>query len=165
VIEPRDGETTLRYMLDAATLPVPRRRGRPRYDSRFESALAADFADKLGADRDGWSLTREDAPVAAGETVFLPDFTARHRDGREALIEIVGFWTPEYLEEKVRKLRETRVSNLVLVVYRGLDAGGAGEALAAATDAPIVWFGNKPRIGPIMEAVGRVAVKAGGGAG
>jgi uncharacterized protein len=147
----------VRYTLDAASLPVPRRRGRPRYDSRFESALAAEFAARLGADREGWSLTREDSPIAAGETVFLPDFTVRHRDGRTALIEIVGFWTPEYLEEKLRKLRATRLDNLVLVVYRGLDTGGrASEALARATDAPIVWFEQKPRIGPVMEAVQRV---------
>lgn len=149
---------TVRYALNASTLPVPPRRGRPRYDSRFEQALAGEFASKLGSERGGWSLSREDAPVAVGETVFLPDFTARHRDGREALVEIVGFWTPEYLEEKLRKLRAAQVSNMVLVVYRGLDAGGqAGEALAAATDSPVVWFGKKPRIGPVMEAVERVA--------
>jgi predicted nuclease of restriction endonuclease-like RecB superfamily len=154
---PRDGRT-LHYTLDAQRLPVPRRRGRPRYDSRFEHALANEFAAKLGTSREGWSLAREDTPVAAGETLFLPDFTARHRDGREALIEIVGFWTPEYLEEKLRKLRASRVDNLVLVVYRGLDAGGrAGEALAAASEAPVVWFEQKPRIAPVMEAVKRVA--------
>jgi uncharacterized protein len=152
------GESVLRYTLDAAALPVPRRRGRPRYDSRFESALAADFAAKLGAERGGWTLSREDSPVAAGESVFLPDFTFRHRDGREALVEIVGFWTPEYLAEKVDKLRASHVQNLVLVVYRGLDAGGrAADALAAATDAPLVWFERKPRIGPVLEAVARVA--------
>jgi predicted nuclease of restriction endonuclease-like RecB superfamily len=153
----RDGRT-LHYTFDASTLPIPRRRGRPRYDSRFESALATEFTQKLGGDRDGWTLAREDSPITAGETLFLPDFTARHRDGRTALIEIIGFWTPEYLQEKVRKLRAARVDNLVLVVYRGLDAGGrAGGALAAATDAPIVWFEQKPRIAPVMEAIRQVA--------
>jgi uncharacterized protein len=175
------GERRLTYALDAATLPIPRRRGRPRYDSSFEHALATEFAAKLGTVRTGWTLTREDSPVAAGETLFLPDFTARHRDGREALIEIVGFWTPEYLEEKLRKLRlgGDQLANLVLVVYRGLASGrirnvavaatgtntgstdadstDTATALAAATDAPVVWFENKPRIGPVMEAVERVA--------
>jgi predicted nuclease of restriction endonuclease-like RecB superfamily len=149
---------TLHYTLDADTLPVPRRRGRPRYDSRFEHALAAGFAAKLGRERDGWTLAREDTPIAIGETLFLPDFTARHRDGREALIEIVGFWTPEYLEDKLRRLRAAPAANLVLVVYRGLDTGGkTGTALAAATAAPVVWFERKPRIGPVMDAVRRVA--------
>jgi predicted nuclease of restriction endonuclease-like RecB superfamily len=91
---------------------------------RFEQALAAEFRAKLRAQRAGWTLAREDSPRAAGELLFLPDFTARHQDGREALIEIVGFWTPEYLAEKVRKLRAARLDNLVLVVYHALDAGG-----------------------------------------
>jgi uncharacterized protein len=161
----------LTYRLDGASLPVPRRRGRPRYDSSFEHALAAEFAAKLGAERGGWTLSREDSPVAAGEILMLPDFTARHRDGREALIEIVGFWTPEYLEQKLRKLRLAgdRLSNLVLVVYGGLASGrarngaddgvGTAAALTAATDAPIIWFENKPRIGPVMDAVERVATR------
>jgi len=29
--------------------------------------------------------------------VFVPDFTFRHEDGTQACLEIVGFWTPEYL--------------------------------------------------------------------
>ena len=148
----------LRYLLRPQDLPIQRRRGRPRYDSRFEQALAAEFAEKLGEERGGWTLAREDSPRTAGEVLFLPDFTARHRDGREALIEIVGFWTPEYLAEKVRKLRAAQVDNLVLVVYRALDAGGtASEALAGFSDAPVVWFEKKPRVGAVMEAVRRVA--------
>ncbi|CAN5739794.1 hypothetical protein BH23GEM9_BH23GEM9_34630 [soil metagenome] len=151
-------DRVLRYSLDGRTLPVPPRRGRPGYDSKFEAALAGEFAVKLGPERDGWTLDREDAPVAVGETLFLPDFTARHSDGREALIEVVGYWTSEYLEEKLRKLRIARLTNLVLVVYRGLDAGGlTADALAAVTDAPVVWFENKPRIAPVMAAVERVA--------
>jgi uncharacterized protein len=154
----RDGRE-LRYTLDAATLPVPRRRGRPRYDSRFEEALAREFAEKLGTERSGWSLTREDVPVVTGESVFLPDFTARHRDGRTALIEIIGYWTPEYLEEKLRKLRASQLDHLVLVVYRALSAGGrTADALAAASNAPVVWFDSKPRIAAVMAAVERVAV-------
>ncbi len=151
----RDGRG-LHYVLDARSLPVRPRRGRPRYDSRFERALADEFAQKVGDEREGWTLSRETTPVAAGEVLFLPDFTARHRDGREALIEIVGFWTPEYLEQKLRKLHAARVRNLVLVVYRGLASGG-GAALEGVEGAEVVWFENRPRIGPVMEAVRRVA--------
>lgn len=152
----RDGRT-LRYTLDARSLPIQRRRGRPRHDSRFEEALAGEFAQKLGSERDGWTLTRESTPVAIGETLFLPDFTARHRDGREALIEIVGFWTPEYLEQKLRKLNAARVSNLVLVAYRGLAAGGGADAIGSVPGAEVVWFEKKPQVGKVMEAVALAA--------
>jgi hypothetical protein len=151
----RDGRD-LRFTLDASAPVGRRRRGRPaRYDSRWERSLAEEFAGKLGAERRGWTLTREDSPVVAGQAIFLPDFTLRHADGREALVEVVGFWTPEYLEAKVRKVRAAALTNLVLVVYRGLAIGE--EALADAPE--LLWFTNKPRIGPVLEAVERVAVR------
>ncbi len=38
--------------------------------------------------------------MAEGQTAFVPDFVFRHEGGREVLFEIVGFWTPRYLERK-----------------------------------------------------------------
>jgi uncharacterized protein len=154
------GDAHLHYTLEAERLPVPRRRGRPRFDSHFESALAAEFHRKLGAERHGWTLSREDAPVVRGESVFLPDFTMRHHDGREALVEIVGFWTPEYMADKLSKIRGGGLDNLVLVVYRALNAGGALETALAESGAVaqnVVWFEAQPRIGAVMEAVERAA--------
>jgi uncharacterized protein len=157
------GEERLPYALGSKAQPIPRtaptRRGRrPRYDSSWEKALATDFAAKLGEERRGWTLVREETPVALGQELFLPDFTLRHRDGREALVEIVGFWTPDYLERKVRQVEAAGMEHLVLVVYRGLAAGEARpEPLEAAAPGRVLWFANKPRIGPVLEAAERVA--------
>lgn len=143
---------TYPFRLDASTAPFRARRGRV-FDSGWERALADEFAEKLGAERAGWTLVREERPVPIGDEVFLPDFTLRHADGREALVELVGFWTPEYLREKLRKVRAAGVRNLVLVVYRKLRTG------AAWADAPgeVVWFATRPRIKPVLEAAARVA--------
>ncbi|MFW5905029.1 MAG: DUF790 family protein, partial [bacterium] len=86
-----------------------------------------EFAEKLGEGRDGWTLVREGTPVDLGEELLLPDFTLRHEDGREALVEIVGFWTPEYLEKKVRRVAAAGRDDLLLVVYRDLGAGAEGS--------------------------------------
>lgn len=156
--------------------PVGRRRRGRRYDSRWERALAEEFRAKIGAERQGWSLRREKTPLSCAGELFLPDFTLRHQDGREALVEIVGFWTPEYLETKLRKLRAAGPNNLILVVYRGLAAGadtgeGAGKTAGAESDTiqelearfiatgvgEVLWFVNKPRIAPVIEAAERVA--------
>lgn len=133
---------------------APKRRGRPpAYDSSWEEALARDFAEKLGEEREGWTLVREETPLALGQEIFLPDFTLRHRDGREALVELVGFWTPEYLEEKIRKVVAAGLENLILVVYRGLAAGEGGtDSLEAAAPGRVLWFAKKPMIGPVLEA-------------
>lgn len=162
----------LRFELDGrAPLAGARGRGRPSYDSGFERSLAREFAGKLGEERDGWTLVREGTPVELGEEVLLPDFTFRHDDGREALVEIVGFWAPEYLARKIRKVRAAGLDNLVLVVYGALGAGGddgdEGDSGAAADDendalerafpGRVLRFTRKPVIRHVMEAVERVA--------
>jgi predicted nuclease of restriction endonuclease-like RecB superfamily len=98
--------------------------------------------------------------VATGDELFLPDFTLRHDDGREAMVEIVGFWTPEYLAEKARKIAAAGLDSLVLVVYRGLAAGGDTAALEGAAGADhIVWFSAKPRATEVLKAAERWATK------
>ena len=91
--------------------------------------------------------------MPVGDELFLPDFTMRHADGREALVEVVGFWTPEYLEAKVRKIRAASLRSLILVVYRGLAVGGAAAALenAVGTDR-IIWFAARPRAAEVIRA-------------
>jgi uncharacterized protein len=138
----------------ATAAPIGERARHPRYDSSWERSLASDFRLQFGGDaRNGWMLSRESSPVAMGAELFLPDFTLRHADGREALVEIVGFWTPEYLEAKARKVAAAGLETLILVVYRGLAVGGATAALetAAGTDR-IVWFAAKPRATDVVKA-------------
>jgi hypothetical protein len=150
------GGRQFRYRLDGRT-PFAHRARRPTFDSRWERALARDFADMRGtAERAGWTLERETAPLAAGGELFLPDFVLRHRDGRQALVEIVGFWTPEYLEAKLAKAEAAGLANLILVVYRGL-AVGSGDTLEARAPGPVIWFTERPRMGPVLEAAERVA--------
>ena len=77
------------------------------------------------------------------------------------MVELVGFWTPEYLEAKARKVAAAGIDNLILVVYRGLAVGKAGDALAALTtvvDAErIVWFAAQPRATEVVRAAERWA--------
>ncbi len=78
-------------------------------------------------------------------------FTTRHRDAPEAIIEILAFWTSEYLEIKLEKIRRAALDNLVLVVYRSLDAGGAASAaIDVATDAQ--WCGLRRSRGSVRES-------------
>jgi predicted nuclease of restriction endonuclease-like RecB superfamily len=92
-----------------------------------------------------------------GGAVFLPDFTLRHADGREAAVELVGFWTPEYLTSKVAKVRAAGDAPLVLVVAKALAVGKAADALAELGTDRIVWCSARPRLGDVMRVVERVA--------
>jgi uncharacterized protein len=80
-----------------AAPPVP-------FDSRLEERFARDIA-RLAPD---WDLVREPEPLRAAGTLIFPDFLLRNRlhPRRRVLIEIVGFWTPQYLASKIEKLRQ-----------------------------------------------------------
>ena len=51
-------------------------------------------------------VTMEDAIINEPFKHALVDFAIEHPDGRLAILEIVGFWTPEYLESKLTKIRQ-----------------------------------------------------------
>jgi uncharacterized protein len=153
--EIRHGDRTLRFQLDSRA-PVRGRARRAVYDSAWERALAHEFRHRLeSAERAGWSLHREHTPVAAAGELFLPDFTLRHRDGREALVEVVGFWTPDYLESKLAKVEAAGLRHLVLVVYDGLAAG----PLEAAAAGPVIRFKATPSMAAVLAAAEGVATK------
>jgi hypothetical protein len=84
------------------------------YDSRIEEWFARDFR-RAAPD---WDVVREPEPVAALGRLVFPDFAIvdRHDPRRRFLVEIVGFWTPEYLARKLAGLRAARLDNLILCI-------------------------------------------------
>lgn len=92
----------------------------------FDSQVEQGFAEKWGNEpRDGWRLVREGEILYRGQKVFVPDFVFRHEDGRTAMLEIVGFWTPEYLRAKLDTLRLFPDHRLLLAVAQpGMKALG-----------------------------------------
>jgi uncharacterized protein len=83
----------------------------------FDSQVEEAFAEKWGSDaRQGWTLLREGEILHRGQKVFVPDFAFRHCDGRTVLMEIVGFWTPEYLQAKLETLRTFADSRILLAI-------------------------------------------------
>ena len=146
---------------DRAGASVGLRARSPQYDSAWERSLATDFRRSFGRHtRSGWTLSREASPVPVGDELFLPDFTLRHTDGREALVEIVGFWTPDYLETKARKIAAAGLGNLILVVYRGLAVGGAAALERTVAAERIIWFTARPRAAEVVRAAEQWAGQA-----
>jgi predicted nuclease of restriction endonuclease-like RecB superfamily len=84
--------------------------------AEFDSSVEEQFARKFGPQRNGWRLVREGAILHQGQLTFVPDFVFRHQDGREAMMEIVGFWTPEYLQKKRQTLSQFRHHRILLAV-------------------------------------------------
>ncbi len=101
------------------------------FDSRVEKRFFGDFL-RLGSP---WSIVREADLLPAGRTVFIPDFTLRHRDrpDRPVHLEIIGFWTRDYLARKRQLLRQLPPVPLILCIDRGLSLD---EAPAAPEGSP-----------------------------
>ena len=105
-----------------------------QYDSRIEERFARDFS-RASLE---WDLIREPEPLEALGTLVFPDFAIVHRrdTSKRFLLEIVGFWTPDYLRDKLTRLRHIPDTPLVLCINRALNCGD-GELPAHAR---IVWF-------------------------
>jgi len=125
------------------------------FDSRLEADFAHEFGEKFGGKRGKWLLTREDEVLVLGDTVMIPDFALTHKDtGQRILIELVGFWHPDYLRRKVEKVRAAQCQNLLLLVYEGINL--SREALR---DVPseVLYFKNKPVLKDVMTVVEAMA--------
>lgn len=126
------------------------------FDSKMESDFAAEFEEKFGDKRGSWILTREDEVILLGDTVMIPDFAVTHKkDGRRAILEIVGFWHPDYLERKIKKVRQAKRTDLILLVYEGVNLS---KEKLKDVPAEVLHFKNRPVLKDVMEVVKRVAV-------
>lgn len=141
------------FPLDESNNLVSHYRGSTMYDSLLEKT----FAERFLATESDWEIEREVAIINLKETVFIPDFAFRHTDGRTALMEIVGYWRPEYLKKKLMKLRRSGRQDMVIAVSANLNVSQDDF-----TDVPGRVFFFKNRINPKeviarLEQVGRDA--------
>ena len=116
----------------------------------FDSTIEESFAEKFGTKRNGWQLIREGEILHHQQKTFVPDFTFRHVDGIDILLEIVGFWTPEYLahrRETLQQFREHRI--LIAVPEKSLREG-------ATIGENILVYKTALKIEPLMEGLERI---------
>jgi len=118
-----------------------------RFDSKLEARFAKDFA----AAAPDWDVIREPRPVPVEDTLVFPDFQLRHRRHADRVwwVEIVGFWTPTYLETKLRRLSKAGLSNLVLCV----DATKAAGRADLPAGARVVPFKRKVDVAAVLAIV------------
>ena len=87
-----------------------------RDPGEFDSELERHFATQFEKIDTEWALERETDIIDLKDTVMIPDFAFSHPDGRRALMEIVGFWTPDYLQKKLWKLKRVAMPNMIIAV-------------------------------------------------
>lgn len=142
------GETR-RLDLDAES-PLPRTHAMPRaHDSRLEASLELDLR-RLASP---WRLEREAAVVHVPSSddgrrrLLYPDFALSSERGR-VLVEVVGYWTKEYLAGKRSMMRAARVPLVMCVDDRHADPELAG-------DPRVVLFRRRVDARALLEACER----------
>ncbi|MFT4947633.1 MAG: putative nuclease of restriction endonuclease-like RecB superfamily, partial [Natronomonas sp.] len=88
----------------------------PVTEVTYDSDVEREFATRFSSLDFDWELVREPDAIEAGEHVVIPDFAFdwRHSDFR-VYFEIMGFWTPEYVETKLDRLDAVDIEMLVAV--------------------------------------------------
>ena len=103
-----------------------------------DSALEAGFTERFLKLETPWKLEREVDLVPVPGGVILPDFRLVNGD-RSVLVEIVGYWRPEYLRKKFDLLRKSGRTDVIVCVSERLNLEKAGVDPSDFGDR-VVWF-------------------------
>jgi predicted nuclease of restriction endonuclease-like RecB superfamily len=148
--------TASRFTLDAACgLVTHYPPGKP-HDSMIEQA----FAERWARLQTPWRLEREVDLIPMPGSVMVPDFRLVHPDGRAFLLEIVGYWRPEYLRKKFAQVRRAGRQDLILAISERLNLERAGVKV---DDLParIIWFKDRVLPQTVLEALEGVSQAVG----
>ncbi|KAB1194189.1 DUF790 family protein [Haloferax sp. MBLA0076] len=145
-IDDRGREREMVLTSDDVSVPGVEPMAEPGFDSDVESDFAARFR---GLDFD-WRLVREPEPLETGTSVMIPDFAFEYEYGDfRVFFEIMGFWTPEYVEKKLRQLADVEDVELVVAVDESL---GVGEEIAAR-DHRVVPYSGSVRVKDVADVL------------
>lgn len=114
-----------RCLLDDHSVPVEIRSGDPLLPSneprRFDSKLEDRFFREFSKAAPEWTVIREPEPIETARGFIFPDFALQHRrdNARRWILEIVGFWTRDYLQNKLDDLRSAKIDKLIVCVDAG----------------------------------------------
>lgn len=110
----------------------------------FDSNVEKKFMDKFLTFSTDWQLAREpDLLILSDGKAFIPDFVFE-KHGVKVYLEIVGFWTKDYLKRKLEKIKDLTTNPVT--------AEGAADLLIAANmDNYISENGEKIRIDSIFS--------------
>jgi hypothetical protein len=116
------------------------------FDSSLEKAFFSDFH-SLGTD---WRLYREEEPIIAGNTIYLPDFRFE-KDGVRVYMEVMGFWTPEYVKKKVEKLKKVKEVKLIVAIQEDLACSETEELKHE-----VIYFRKRVPVADVLRVLRKV---------
>jgi hypothetical protein len=124
----------------------------PIAEPGFDSDVEADFAARFRGVDSEWTLVREPEPLPVGASVMIPDFAFDYKYGDfRVFFEIMGFWTPAYVEKKLDQLDAVDDVEMLVAVD---DSLGVSEDVEARDHRAIPYTGSV-RLKDVRDALGR----------
>jgi predicted nuclease of restriction endonuclease-like RecB superfamily len=109
-----------------------------------ETSMQEKFADSWARFDSLWSLEPSSEVIDLGESAFIPDFSLTHTEGRRVYLEILGFWTPRHLDERLKEFEHAGVENFILAAWDELR--GSREPLTRVPPHTVIF---KSKLDPI----------------
>ena len=113
------------------------------YDSTTEEKFAKSFL-SYGT---GWVMKREPEPLIAGTHVLIPDFRFE-KEGMKVYLEVVGFWTPQYLQRKISKLNLIADIDMIIAADESLACSKLERLKGKAL---VIYYKKDVPMKPIIE--------------
>lgn len=120
-----------------------------------DSALESGFSERFSKTETSWTLEREVDLVPVPGGVILPDFRLVQGQ-RSVLVEIVGYWRPDYLRKKFELLRKAQRTDVIVCVSERLNLEKAGVDPSDFGDR-VVWFKGVLHPKDVLAVAERVA--------
>lgn len=120
---------------------------KPEEPTLYDSQIERDFARRFEALDTGWTLVREPHPISAGRQVIIPDFGLQ-KGGVTVYLEVAGFWTPQYLAKKVKKLEQLDEVDMIVAADNTLACARLDRM---AKKLNLVYYKKRIPLKPILE--------------
>ncbi|MEM0083190.1 MAG: DUF790 family protein, partial [Candidatus Nezhaarchaeales archaeon] len=121
---------------------------KPPIEEKFDSMIEEDFMLRFKAFKMGWDIVREPDLVVIDGMVLIPDF-AFMKDDLKVYLEIMGFWTPEYVERKLRKISAMKDPMIVAINRKLSCAKEVCFAFKGSPNIKVLLFEEKLKLSDI----------------
>jgi uncharacterized protein len=124
------------------------------YENPVTDKLSAAWARAATA----WELEPSSEVIDLGDSAFIPDFVLRHTGtGARVFLEVLGFWTPEHLRERLLEFDHAGVSNFILAAWD--DLRGTREPMTNVPPHTIVFKRSLDPAAVALMADGLISAK------
>ena len=87
----------------------------------YENPVVEKLANAWARSGTGWTLEPSSVVIDLGDSAFIPDYVLRHAEtGAHVFLELLGFWTPEHLRERLLEFDHAGLHNFILAAWDDL---------------------------------------------